>query len=85
VKQREEKDIRRREEVKKLEKIYNSLNPLQREEIRIEAENRLPYFWKVLLNKERTKGELSKLVIAALEEKKREIISNWIKKEKAKN
>ena len=53
IKLHEEEIIKRREEIKKIEQIYNSLNPLKQEEIRKETENRLPDFWKVQLNKER--------------------------------
>ena len=79
IKQKEEKNKKRQEEIKKIEQIYNSLDPLQQEEIRIETENRLPDFWKVQLNKERIKGKTSKMLEAALEEKRREIIKGWIK------
>jgi hypothetical protein len=66
---------KRREEIEKIEQIYNSLDPSQQEEIKIETENRLPDFWKEKLNKVRGKGETSKLL---LEEKRREIIKEWI-------
>jgi hypothetical protein len=59
-------------------RIYNFLDPLQQEEIRIEVENKLPDFWKVQLNKERVKGKTSKMLEAAIEEKRREIIKEWI-------
>jgi len=81
---KEEENKRRQEENEKLERIYNSLDSLQQEEIRIEVENRLPDFWKVQLNKEKFKGKTSKLLEAAIEEKKREIIRNWIKEGKIK-
>ena len=48
------------------------------EEIRKETENRLPDFWKVQLNKERIKGKTSKMLEVVLEEKRREIIKEWI-------
>ena len=63
----------------KIKQIYNSLDPLQQEEIRIETEKRLPDFWKVQLNKERVKGKTSKMLEVVLEEKRREIIKEWIK------
>lgn len=44
--------------------------------------NRLPDFWKEQLNKERIKGETSKLAKTASEEKKREVMGEWIKNEK---
>jgi len=78
IKQKEEENKKRQEEIKKIEQIYNSLDPLQREEIRKETENRLPDFWKVRLNKERIKGKTSKMLEVVLEEKRREIIKEWI-------
>ncbi|HUS51663.1 MAG TPA: replication initiator protein A, partial [Candidatus Paceibacterota bacterium] len=47
VKQQEEKNKKRQEEIKKIEQIYNSLDPSQQEEIKKETENRLLDFWKV--------------------------------------
>ncbi|GAH06552.1 unnamed protein product, partial [marine sediment metagenome] len=58
---------------------YNSLDPSQKEEIRVETENRLPDFWKEKFNKVRGKGTTSKLLEVVLEEKRREIIKEWIK------
>ena len=81
-KQEEEKNKRRQEENEKLEQIYNSLDPLQQEKIKQEAENRLPDFWKEQLSKERIKGETSRLARIALEEKKREVMRDWIKRRK---
>ncbi|PKP61336.1 hypothetical protein CVT91_03425 [Candidatus Atribacteria bacterium HGW-Atribacteria-1] len=78
IKTKEEENKKRREEIKKIEHIYNSLDPSQQEEIRIETENRLPDFWKVQLNKERIKGKTSKMLEVVLEEKRREIIKEWI-------
>ena len=74
IKLQEEENKKRQEEIKKIEQVYNSLDPLQQEEIRIETENRLPDFWKVQLNKERIKGTTSKRLEAAIGEKRREII-----------
>jgi len=51
---------------------------LQQVEIGIEIENRLPDFWKEKLNKARVKGTTSKLLEGVLEEKRREIIKEWI-------
>jgi hypothetical protein len=79
IKNKEEEDKKRKYEIKKIGKIFNSLNPLQQEEIRKEAENRLPDFWKEKLNKTKIKGEPSKLLEVVLEEKRREIIKEWIK------
>ena len=70
IKLQEEEIKKRREEIKKIEQIYNSLDPLQQEEIKIETENRLPDFWKVQLNKERIKGKTSKMLGVVLEEKR---------------
>ncbi len=84
IKRQEEENKKRQEEIKKIENIYNSLEPLQQEEIRKEAENRLPDFWKGKLNKGRAKGTTSKLLEVVLEEKKREIIKEWIEEEKIK-
>ncbi len=69
-----------KEEIKnlKLDQTYHSLNPDKQKEIDLEAENRLDYFWKSQLNKERSKGKLSKILQAALDEKRREIIKEWI-------
>ncbi|GAI34113.1 unnamed protein product, partial [marine sediment metagenome] len=53
IKIQEEENKKRQEEIKKIEQIYNSLEPLHQEEIRIETENRLPDFWKEKLNKAR--------------------------------
>ena len=79
IKQKEEENKKRQEEIKKIEQIYISLNPSQQEEIRIETKNRLPDFWKVQLNKEKIKGKTSKMLEVVLEEKRREIIKEWIK------
>jgi len=74
----EEENKKRQEEIKRIEQIYNSLDHLQQEEIKKETENRLPDFWKVQLNKERIKGKTSKMLEVVLEEKKREIIKEWM-------
>jgi len=79
IKLQEEENKKRLEEIKKVEQIYNSLDPLQQEEIKTETENRLPDFWKAQLNKERIKGKTSKMLEVVLEEKRREIIKEWIK------
>jgi hypothetical protein len=78
IKQQEGENIKRREEIKKIGQIYNSLDPLQQEEIKIETENRLPEFWKEKFNKERIKGKTSKMLEIVLGEKRREIIKEWI-------
>ena len=72
-------------EIKEKQHIYNSLDPLQQEEIRIETENRLPDFWKTQLNKGRGKDKPSKMLEAAIGEKRREIIKEWIKSGKIKD
>jgi len=74
IKLQEEENKKRREEIKKIEQICNSLDPSQQEERRIETENRLPEFWKEKLNKVKGKGTTSKLLEGILEEKRREII-----------
>ena len=78
IKRQEEENKKRREEIKRVEQIYNSLDPSQQEEISKETENRLPDFWKEKLNKARAKGATSKLLEVVLEEKRREIIKEWI-------
>ena len=88
IKRQEEENKKRQEEIKRIEQIYNSLEPLQQEEIRRETENRIPDFWKVQLNKERinlsacehaqAEGKTSKMLEVVLEEKRREIIKEWI-------
>jgi len=40
--------------------------------------NRLPDFWKVQLNKAKIKGKTPKMLEVVLEEKRREIIKEWI-------
>jgi len=78
IKLKEEENKKRQEEIKKAEQIYNSLAPLEQEEIKTEIEKRLPEFWKEKLSKVRAKGETSKLLEVVLEEKRREIIKEWI-------
>ncbi len=78
IKTQEEENKKRREEIKKIEQIYNSLDQLQQEEIRKETEKRLPDFWKEKLNKVRAKGITSKLLEVVPEEKRREVIKEWI-------
>jgi ribosomal protein L31 len=85
IKLQEEENKKRREEIKKTEQIYNSLATSQQEEIRIETENRLPEFWKGKLNKIKVKGETSKFLDVVLEEKRREIIKEWIESGKIKD
>jgi len=51
---------------------------LQYVEIRKETEERLPEFWKEKLNRVIIKGDTSKLLEGVLEEKRREIIKEWI-------
>ena len=85
IKRQEEENKNRLEEIKRIGQIYNSLAPSQQEEIKIETENRLPEFWKVQLNKERIKGKTSKMLEGVLEEKRREIIKEWINSERIKD
>ena len=56
-----------------VDQIYHSLDPDKKKEINQEAEKRLDDFWKSQMNKQRSKGKLSKILQAALEEKRREI------------
>ena len=77
-KEQEKKDKKLKEEKQKLDQIYHSLGPDKQKEIDLEAENRLDDFWKAQLNKERSKGKLSKILQAALDEKRREIIKKGI-------
>jgi hypothetical protein len=84
IKLQEEENKKRREEIKKIEQIYHSLDPPQQEEVRIETESRLPDFWKEKLNKVRGKGTTSKMLEIVLEEKRREIIKEWIEEGKIK-
>jgi len=79
IKLQEEENKERQEEIKKIEQIYNSLDSSQQEEIKKETENMLPEFWKEKLNKVKIKGESSKMLEVVLEEKRREIIKEWIK------
>jgi len=80
---REKREEQRKEEEEKIEYIkikpQEEENKKRQEEIRIETENRLPEFWKEKLNKARVKGTTSKLLEVVLEEKRREIIKEWIK------
>ena len=85
IKQKEEENKKRQEEIKKIEQIYHSLDPSQQEEIKIEIEKTLPDFWKVQFNKEKFKGKTSKMLEVVLEEKRREIIKEWIKSGRIKD
>jgi len=73
-KEQEKKTRKLQEEKQKLDQIYYSLDPDKQKEIDLEAENRLDDFWKAQLNKERSRDKLSKILQAALDEKRREII-----------
>ena len=44
MKQKEEENKKGQEKIKKAGQIYNLLDPLQQEEIKIETKNRLPDF-----------------------------------------
>jgi len=76
-KEQEKKDSKLQEEKQKLDQIYYSLDPVKQKEIDQEAENRLDDFWKSQLNKEKSKGKLSKILKATLEDRQREIIREW--------
>ena len=56
----------------------HSFLPKKQAEIYREVENSLDDFWKTQLNKERSKGKISKIAQAALDEKTREIIKERI-------
>ena len=73
-KKREEESKRTQEENLKLDQIYQSFSPEKQRKIDLEAENRLDDFWKSQLNKERSKGKLSKILKVALDEERREIV-----------
>lgn len=73
-KEQEKKQKKIQEEKQKLDQIYHSLDPDKQKEIDQEAENRLDDFWKSQLNKQRTKGKYSKILQAALDKERREII-----------
>ncbi len=77
-KEQEKKNKKLQEEKQKLDRLYHSLDPDKQKEINLEAENRLDSFWKSQLNKEKAKGKLSKILQATLEERRREIIKEWI-------
>ena len=47
--------------------------------------DRLPGFWEEKLNKERIKGKSSKLLEGVLEEKRREMIREWINSGRVKD
>ncbi|MFA7204593.1 MAG: hypothetical protein WC188_12900, partial [Candidatus Caldatribacteriota bacterium] len=80
-KEKQEKKYKKlQEEKQKMNQIYHSLDPDKQKEIDLEAENRLDDFWKSQLNKQRSKGKLSKILQATLDEKRREIIREWIEK-----
>jgi L-amino acid N-acyltransferase YncA len=51
----------------------------------METENRLPDFWKEKLNRGMGKGTTSKLLEVVLEEKRREIIKEWINSGRVEN
>ena len=69
-KEQEKKNKKLKEEKQKLDQIYHSLDPDKQKEIDQEAENKLDDFWKAQLNKQRSKGKLSKILQAALDEKR---------------
>jgi hypothetical protein len=73
-KEQEKKNRKLQEEKQKLDRIYHSLDPDKQKEIDQEAENRLDDFWKSQLNKQRSKGKLSKILQAALDEKRMGVI-----------
>jgi len=74
---KEKKNKKLQEEKQKLDQIYHSLDPNKQKEIDLEAENSLDDFWKAQLNKEKSKGKLSKILQAALDEKRRGVVKEW--------
>lgn len=80
-----EKQRKRQKEAEKLDKIYNSLDPLQQKEIKKEVEERLFPFMKDRLKEELKKGEISELTIAALKSKEREVVRDWLVSGKIKS
>jgi len=73
-----EEQRKKQKEAEKLDKIYNSLGPLQQKEVKKEIKNRLSVFWRKQLEKKTQNKEISKLTKSALENKKREVIKDWI-------
>ncbi len=80
-----EEQKKRQEEAQRLDRIYNSLSPSQQEEIKKEAEDKLPSFIRNHLKKQQKEGKPSKLVSSTLREKEREIIKNLLSSGKIKN
>jgi len=82
AKERKEKEERKRKqtEAAKLDKIYSSLSPLKKKEVKEEAIKRLLPFWKERIKKE--KRNLSRLTKAALQDERRQVIKDWITSEK---
>jgi hypothetical protein len=76
-KEQDKKNKKLQEEKQKLDQIYHSLDPDKQKEIDLEAEKRLDDFWKSQLNKQRLRGKLSKILQAALDEKRREIVKEF--------
>lgn len=87
AKEEKEKEERtkRLKEKQRLDAIYDSLDPLQQREVKEEIENRLSAFWRGRLTKEPRKGNVSRLTKAALENKKREVIKDWVTSGKIKS
>jgi len=84
-KREKEEQKKRQEEAEKLNEVYNSLDPLEQKEVKRELEKRLLPFMRNRLKKEMEKGEISKLTKATLEEKKREVVKDWIASGKIKS
>jgi hypothetical protein len=78
-KEQENKQKKIQGEKQKPDQIYYSLDPDKQKEIDLEAEKRLDDFWKSQLKKQKSKGKLSKILQAALDEKRREIIKKGIR------
>ena len=84
-KKEKEEQKKRQEEVSRLDRIYNLLSSSRQEEIRKEAEDRLPSFIKTHLKRQQKEGKISKLVLAALREEERNIIKDLLSSGKIKN
>ena len=84
AKEKKEKEEQNRslKENQKIDAIYNSLNPVQQEEVEEEIKNRLSVFWKGRLRNEEGKSNLLRLTKAILRNKRREVIKDWVTSEK---
>jgi hypothetical protein len=72
---KKEEKKKQQEEAYKLDKIYNSLSPAQKEEVDLEIQEKLPFFAKDRIREGATD---SPLVIASLKLTKEQVIKEWI-------